>query len=147
MARPQAIGHPIMRAPFVEHGTATTWATTAGSRTVSSHELDARRAAISCCMVASLTESNAMPLDIESPAVDRLARDLTAITGQSLTEVVRRSLAERLEHEADCGVKLQGRATCRSSGGVLPPWRGAGGLGCPEPHEIIGHDDEGKESW
>ena len=38
-----------------------------------------------------------MALSIKSPAAERLARQLAAETGESLTEAVQRSLAERLE--------------------------------------------------
>lgn len=38
-----------------------------------------------------------MPLNIKSPDADRLARELAAATGESLTEAVTAALAERLE--------------------------------------------------
>jgi antitoxin VapB len=38
-----------------------------------------------------------MPLNIKSAETDRLARELAAETGETLTEAVRRALAERLE--------------------------------------------------
>lgn len=38
-----------------------------------------------------------MALSIKNPEVDRLARDLTEITGETLTDVVRNALKERLE--------------------------------------------------
>lgn len=38
-----------------------------------------------------------MPLNIKSAETDRLARQLAAETGESLTEAVRKALAERLE--------------------------------------------------
>jgi antitoxin VapB len=40
-----------------------------------------------------------MALNIKSPEADRLARELARITGESLTEVVTKSLRERLERE------------------------------------------------
>lgn len=38
-----------------------------------------------------------MTLNIKSSEADRLARELTALTGESLTEAVTRALAERLD--------------------------------------------------
>ena len=38
-----------------------------------------------------------MPLTIKNPEVDRLARDLATLTGETLTLAVRTALAERLE--------------------------------------------------
>lgn len=40
-----------------------------------------------------------MALSFKDPETDRLAREITALTGESLTEAVRRSLEERLERE------------------------------------------------
>lgn len=39
------------------------------------------------------------PLNIKDPEVYRLARELAAATGESMTEVVRQSLRERLRRE------------------------------------------------
>lgn len=38
-----------------------------------------------------------MPISIKDPDTDRLARELAAVTGESLTEAIRVALAERLE--------------------------------------------------
>ena len=38
-----------------------------------------------------------MPLNIKDPQTDRLARELSALTGESLTEATRRALEERLQ--------------------------------------------------
>ena len=40
-----------------------------------------------------------MALSLKDPETDRLARELARLTGESLTEAVRTSLAERLERE------------------------------------------------
>ncbi len=40
-----------------------------------------------------------MALNFKDAETDRLAREIAALTGESLTEAVRRSLAERLERE------------------------------------------------
>ena len=40
-----------------------------------------------------------MALSLKDPETDRLARALSALTGETLTEAIRRALAERLERE------------------------------------------------
>jgi antitoxin VapB len=40
-----------------------------------------------------------MALSLKDPETDRLAREVARLTGESLTEAVRTSLAERLERE------------------------------------------------
>ncbi|MFO1040078.1 MAG: type II toxin-antitoxin system VapB family antitoxin [Geminicoccaceae bacterium] len=40
-----------------------------------------------------------MALTIEDPEADQLARDVAALTGESLTDAVKNALAERLERE------------------------------------------------
>lgn len=77
-----------------------------------------------------------MPLSIKSERADRLARDLAALTGESITEAVEASLAARLEEE---------RRRRRSTGlgdiverfGQLPI------LDDRDPDEILGYDDHG----
>lgn len=44
-----------------------------------------------------------MALNIKSPEADRLARELTATTGESLTTAVENALRERLERERSRG--------------------------------------------
>lgn len=46
-----------------------------------------------------------MPLNIKSAEADRLARELTAVTGESITDAVTVALAERLER---CRVRRSG---------------------------------------
>lgn len=41
-----------------------------------------------------------MAISIKDPETDRLARALAAVTGESLTEAIRRALHERLERES-----------------------------------------------
>ena len=41
-----------------------------------------------------------MAISIKDPATDRLARELAAATGESLTEAIRRALQDRLERES-----------------------------------------------
>jgi antitoxin VapB len=40
-----------------------------------------------------------MALSLKDPETDRLAREVAQLTGESLTEAVRKALAERLERE------------------------------------------------
>lgn len=40
-----------------------------------------------------------MAISLKDPETDRLAREVAAITGETLTEAVRKALAERLERE------------------------------------------------
>jgi antitoxin VapB len=40
-----------------------------------------------------------MALSLKDPETDRLAREVARLTGESLTEAVRKSLAERLQRE------------------------------------------------
>ena len=40
-----------------------------------------------------------MSLNLKDPETDRLARALAALTGETLTEAIRKALAERLERE------------------------------------------------
>jgi antitoxin VapB len=40
-----------------------------------------------------------MALSLKDPETDRLARALAALTGETLTEAIRKALAERLERE------------------------------------------------
>jgi antitoxin VapB len=40
-----------------------------------------------------------LPISIKDPETDRLARELAAATGESLTEAIRRALEERLARE------------------------------------------------
>jgi antitoxin VapB len=81
-----------------------------------------------------------MPLNIKDPATDRLARELAAATGESLTTAVAIALRERLE-------RVRGRA----SGPRLAEELNAIALRCaalpllddrPEA-EILGYDEHG----
>lgn len=40
-----------------------------------------------------------MAISLKDPETDRLAREVAALTGETLTEAVRKALAERLERE------------------------------------------------
>ena len=82
-----------------------------------------------------------MALSFKDPDTDRLAREVARVTGESLTEAVRKALAERLERE-------------QRKRGVLPPLAdelNEIALRCARlpvlddrsPDEIIGYDEHG----
>lgn len=96
-----------------------------------------------------------MSLDIEDPEADRLARDLAAITGESLTDAVKRSLAERLQRERrrsgrteamsqpDRGERLEGQALIDRLNEISRHCAAAPDYDTRSPDEIIGYDANG----
>ena len=81
-----------------------------------------------------------MPLSIKHPEADRLARELAACTGESLTEAVIKALSERLRRE-----KGRVRRTGLSEELRLIGERCASlpVLDPRTPHEILGYDESG----
>ncbi len=81
-----------------------------------------------------------MALTIEHPEVERLARELAATTGESLTEVVLQALRERL-------IREQGRKRMLHLRDVLRAIRERCAklpvLDTRSPEEILGYDDIG----
>ena len=81
-----------------------------------------------------------MPLNIKHPEADRLARELAARTGETITEVVIGALRERLAREvghlADTTLAEEIRAIGRRCA-ALPE------LDSRPPSEIIGYDRHG----
>jgi antitoxin VapB len=82
-----------------------------------------------------------MALSLKDPETDRLARAVAALTGKSLTDAVRRSLAERLEQErlrrgepADLAARLR---EIGEHCAALPDFDRR------TPDEIIGYDETG----
>jgi antitoxin VapB len=49
--------------------------------------------------VPFIEDENVMALSLKDPTTDRLAREVAALMGETLTDAVRTSLAERLERE------------------------------------------------
>jgi antitoxin VapB len=81
-----------------------------------------------------------MALIIEDPEVDRLARELAATTGESLTKVVLQALRERLIREQGRTRVLHVRDALRAIRercAKLPV------LDTRRPEEILGYDDLG----
>lgn len=80
-----------------------------------------------------------MPLSIKNDEADRLARELAATTGESITDAVLVALRERLDrerarHRGDIGDRL--RALSRQ-GAALPV------VDARAPDEILGYDAAG----
>lgn len=81
-----------------------------------------------------------MPLTIKNAEADALARELTALTGETLTEAVVRALRERLEHYRRAGEPASLRDELMSIG------RRCASLAVQDPRgtdEILGYDDAG----
>ena len=83
-----------------------------------------------------------MALSIKSDEADRLARDLAAETGETLTEAVVIALRERLDRErARHGASMRMRlARLAADVAALPVADGR------TPEDIIGYDDAGLPS-
>ncbi len=82
-----------------------------------------------------------MALSLKDQETDRLARAVASLTGETITEAVRRSLAERLERERLRRGRLPGLATQLAALGkamaALPD------LDTRTPDEIVGYDERG----
>ena len=82
-----------------------------------------------------------MALSLKDHETDRLAREVASLTGETLTDAVRKSLAERLERE-----RLRRGATTRLADRLEQLGRECAAL--PDldprsPEEIVGYDDTG----
>ncbi len=83
-----------------------------------------------------------MALSLKDPETDRLAREVARLTGESLTEAVRKSLAERLERER----LRRGRPAKGLAEQLLEIARHCAALpdlDTRSPDEIIGYDEYG----
>jgi antitoxin VapB len=81
-----------------------------------------------------------MALNIKNPEADRLARELVAHTGETITEAVVKALRERLKRvtaKTPVGLKDEIMAISRRAG-RLPRRSGE------TPEQIIGYDERGK---
>jgi antitoxin VapB len=82
-----------------------------------------------------------MALSLKDPETDRLARELAALTGETLTEAIRKALADRLERERLCR-GIPGRLADR----LMELGRHCAALpDCDtrSPDEIVGYDETG----
>ncbi len=82
-----------------------------------------------------------MALSLKDKETDRLAREVSALTGETLTDAVRTALAERLERE-----QLRRGKPARLSARLLEI--GAHCASLPDfdtrtPNEIVGYDETG----
>lgn len=85
-----------------------------------------------------------MALSLKDPETDSLARQVASLTGETLTEAVRTSLAERLRRErlkrgrpASLADELEA-IVARSDGDLV--------LDSRSPDEILGYDENGLPS-
>ncbi|HUP73976.1 MAG TPA: type II toxin-antitoxin system VapB family antitoxin [Acidimicrobiales bacterium] len=77
-----------------------------------------------------------MALSIKSAKADRLARDLAALTGESITDAVVASLEARLDAE-------RRRRRDRDLADIVERFRLLPELDARDPDDIIGYDDHG----
>lgn len=86
-----------------------------------------------------------MALNIKDPETDRLARELAAATGESITVAARRAIEERLER-----VQHQARATSDARrdviDGIIARGRARPILDPRSVDEILGYDENGLPS-
>ncbi|MFQ5790290.1 MAG: type II toxin-antitoxin system VapB family antitoxin [Acidobacteriota bacterium] len=81
-----------------------------------------------------------MALSIKNPEADRLARELAAATGESLTETVIRALRERLRRERGRVRAPRLREELRR---IRQRCAGLPVLDPRSPNEILGYDERG----
>lgn len=81
-----------------------------------------------------------MALNIKSPEADRLARELTAATGESLTTAVETALRERLERERGRGRTATIARRLRALGDEL---RALPVVDSRSAEAILGYDEHG----
>lgn len=81
-----------------------------------------------------------MALNIKDGETDRLARELAAATGESITVAARRALQERLD-------RVRARAAAAGEDGkleaIIARGRARSVLDDRSPDEILGYDDQG----
>jgi antitoxin VapB len=83
-----------------------------------------------------------MALSIRDPETDRLARELSRRTGETMTEAIRRSLAERLARLDEAGAAEIERRR-RAIDAIVERSRGLPVLDRRSEDEILGHDEHG----
>jgi antitoxin VapB len=79
-------------------------------------------------------------LSIKSPEADRLARELAATTGETLTDAVIQALRERLRREKG---RARGPAVADELRAIRKRCSGLPVLDERAPDEILGYDDSG----
>jgi antitoxin VapB len=83
-----------------------------------------------------------MALSLKDPETDRLAREVARLTGESLTEAVRKALAERLRRER---LRRGGprRRLADELNEIALHCAGLPELDCRSADQIIGYDEKG----
>ncbi|HUF51817.1 MAG TPA: type II toxin-antitoxin system VapB family antitoxin [Longimicrobiales bacterium] len=81
-----------------------------------------------------------MPLNIKNPEADRLARELVALTGESITDAVIAAMQERVERER---ARRRGAAAQREIRRVRERYRALPLEDERTADEILGYDDYG----
>jgi antitoxin VapB len=84
-----------------------------------------------------------MPLNIKSAEADRLARELSALTGESITEAVTRALQERLERRRDLSDQARRKARAVKIDQIMELARSLPLLDDRPADEILGYDEDG----
>lgn len=84
-----------------------------------------------------------MALNIKDPETDRIARELSAATGESITVAVRVAMEERLRRVRASGAEAAMRAEIDS---IMARGRARAVLDDRTPEEIIGYDENGLPS-
>ena len=81
-----------------------------------------------------------MALNIKDPATDALARELAALTGESLTEAIRIAMSERVAR-----LRRQAAVSARAADlqRFIDRGRRRATLDDRSPEEIIGYDENG----
>jgi antitoxin VapB len=84
-----------------------------------------------------------MALSIKDPETERLARDLAARTGETITVATRRALEERLRR---VGSNARKAALLEDLAAIQRRWNALPVLDPRSPDEIIGYDENGVPS-
>lgn len=80
-----------------------------------------------------------MALNIKDPETDRLARQLSALTGESITLAVRTAVRERIEREE----RERGKASVEELLAIARRIAEAPNLDQRSDDEILGYDEQG----
>jgi antitoxin VapB len=83
-----------------------------------------------------------MALSLKDPETDRLAREVARLTGESLTQAVRKALSERLERERLRRGK-PARRLAEELDALAKECAALPDLDTRSPDEIIGYDENG----
>ena len=88
-----------------------------------------------------IIERKLMALSLKDKETDRLAREVAALTGETLTDAIRKALAERLERE-----RLRRGGSARLADRLMQLGQECAALpdyDTRSPDEIVGYDETG----